>query len=171
MINYRTAIKYLDITTPFTIKPSNPDRGEFDPAEFSDYTLITFTGGVSFNKAQLDAVWLTILKTECKVEIDLRTQELILGGFAFNGKLFSLSSNAQMNWTALNSVRDALTYPQAVSTSDDGEYQFADAIELNAFAMTALGTAGFHYSSGRTLKVSIDAAVDEVAINAIIDTR
>ena len=135
--------------------------------------------GVSIsNVTGLDAVVnnheaepLSAYKATKNDEIDARTRELIEQGFLYSGEWFSLSDNAQRNWTALNAARDALTYPFPVSTKTDGEHIIANAVDMQTFTLTALAAANTHYSSGRALKIQVNAAADKDAVNAIVDTR
>ncbi len=108
-------------------------------------------------------------------EIDNRTQELILQGFSFGSPVetFSLSEPAQTNWIGLKQAADAgmITFPTSVSTKDDGEYSIADAAELANFYGAGLAAKKSHLDSGRSLKISINSAADEAAVDAVVDSR
>ena len=107
-------------------------------------------------------------------EIDARTGELISNGFAYNGLVFSLSQNAQINILGMDSTRDdpAMTYPIEYSTLDDlAHYSVVDADDLHAMYLTALGTKKYFVDSGTILKDAVRSAVDEQAVELIIDNR
>jgi hypothetical protein len=107
-------------------------------------------------------------------EIDARTEELILNGFSYASKVFSLSQNAQINILALHETRNdpALIYPIEYSTLNDSDNYFViDADDLHSMYLTALATKKAHVDSGTLIKDSIRAAVDEAAVDAIIDNR
>jgi len=108
-------------------------------------------------------------------EVDERTGELIIdGGFVFAGKTFSMSANAQTNILALDATRDdpALTYPIHYNTIDDLDtYEVPDSATLHGMYLTALGTKKGHTDTGSYIKTLLRAAVDEAAIQAIIDNR
>ena len=139
---------------------------------------ISVMGDSIANEAGLDAVVaahesvpLADYKENKKLGIDANTGVLILQGCLFEGVVFSMSSNAQRNWTALDTVRDELTYPFPVSLKDDSEFIFTDVTHYHTFSMTAMGTANAHYTSGRTLKMQIDSATTKAEVDAVEDTR
>lgn len=112
---------------------------------------------------------------ECRfVEIDNRTEEKIKLGFTYANLVFSLSANAQTNILALDNTRNdvALSYPIGYSTKDDSEhYDVVDAADLHNMYLTALATKKAWVDSGTALKDAVRAAVDEQAVQAIIDNR
>ena len=111
-----------------------------------------------------------VIGLERNAEIDTRTQELILGGFTFDSQVFSLSERAQINWTGLRTMEDVLTWPVSITTMADSAYSLTQA-NLVPFLGTGLAVKQSHLDSGRALKIQINAAVDEAAIDAVIDTR
>lgn len=107
-------------------------------------------------------------------EIDLKTEEKIKIGFSYQGKVFSLSQNAQINILALHETRNdpALTYPIEYSTIDDlGHYDVQNATDLHNMYLTALATKKAWVDSGTALKDAVRNAVDEVSVQSIIDNR
>lgn len=109
-----------------------------------------------------------ILKNQA---IDSRTKELIDQGFIYNGIAFSASETAQRNWLAVDQLKDDLVFPFGISTKDDGEYLLADIAEAHIFTLTGLGSIEPHYASGRALKQLVNAAIDQAALDAIVDNR
>lgn len=107
-------------------------------------------------------------------EIDQRTGELISQGFTYQSKVFSLSANAQTNILALDNSRDdpALIYPINYNTIDDlDSYDVVDSNDLHSMYLTALQTKKGHVDSGTVLKDTIRNAVDQQAVDLIIDAR
>jgi len=104
--------------------------------------------------------------------IDIRTGELIGGGFPYAGKTFSMSANAQSNLLGVYSARDLLAYPFGWNVKDDSEtYQIADATEMANFFMTALGFKKAIQDSGTVLKAQVTACTTIGELEAIEDNR
>lgn len=110
------------------------------------------------------------VRTKRIKEVDNHTQQLIGGGFLFDGKMFSLSANAQLNWVAMSSSSDLLTWPVDITTIDDQEYSLSLAASPG-FYLTALGTKQYYLDTGRALKIAMYAAVDTTELAAIVDPR
>ena len=129
--------------------------------------------GPSVQKSVLDDEYLPFLKKEKNMMVDKRTNELIDVGFVYNGNVFSLSAEAQMNWVALKQADTLgfITYPVGISTKDDREHILVDTVGLVAFYVVGLATIKTAIDSGRILKVLINDAVDEMAVASIQDTR
>lgn len=106
-------------------------------------------------------------------EIDSKTQELISQGFPYNGSQFSLSSHAQLNWIGMKTadIQDLLTFPMGITTIDDEEYSLVSKTDLTTFYVTGLGYKKAILDSGRSLKVTVGAAVDKAGIDAVQDNR
>jgi len=137
------------------------------------------------------------VKNTKNAAIDFRTNELFNAGFVHDSQIFSLSNNAQRNWIGISSVVngnifsaliggtpttfaayngtlaavEASFFPLQVSTIDDMEYEFTTYAEFISFFNAGFAIADAHYASGRALKVQVNAAVDEAAVDAIIDNR
>ena len=136
----------------------------------TDYNNITFLSG-SVDKATLDSEYLDYYKQKKNNDIDIKTKELIEQGFVYDSTIFSTSETAQRNWMAMDQLRADLTYPFAVSTKSDGEYIFADTTEIHSFVLTGMGTIDYHYSSGRALKLQVNAATTESEVDGVVDNR
>ena len=136
----------------------------------SNYNNITFIGG-SIDQATLDSEYLTYYKHQKNMLIDEKTKELILSGFTYDGVVFSTSETAQRNWMALDQFKGFHTYPVAVTADDDSEYTFPDSAEVQTFVLTGMGAINSHYASGRTLKLSVNAATDIAGVDAVADNR
>ncbi len=124
--------------------------------------------------ASHEHISLSEYKAQRFTEIDEKTKELILQGFLYNGQIFSLSLNAQINIEALHSSRldPLLTYPITYNTLDDLEvYSIIDAEDLHLMYFTALGTKKSYVDSGTGLKNSIREAQTIAEVQAITDPR
>lgn len=104
-------------------------------------------------------------------EIDYNTDTLFENGFIFDSEHFGLSEEDQQNWIALDALREDLTYPFEISKFDGSAYEFASAADLHNFALTAMGTGNYHYSTGRALKASVNAATSFSELDAVVDNR
>jgi len=127
-----------------------------------------------WKKERIKALTLEEYKAARYVEIDERTGELILQGFSYGGKVFSLSQNAQINILGLNQTRNdpALTYPIIYNTIDDlDNYSIVSPEELHTMYLTALGTKKAVVDSGSNLKEAIRTAASEAEVEQIIDNR
>lgn len=146
------------------VKAVNTDcyhqRTSGDGTNIDDYTLMD----------NLD-----LLKQQRRLEIDIRTQELIAGGYSYGGKTLSLSPNAQSYLIGMKAGLDLFTgadFPIVINTLDDLDaYSIPDATDAATVYGTAMATVKAHLGSGTTLKESIRDAADKTALDAIVDTR
>lgn len=123
-------------------------------------------------KDEIEALDLNEYKLLRYQEIDTRSAELISLGYSYQGVVFSLSQNAQINILGMDEVRDELTYPVNYNNIDDTVvYSIVDAADVHNMYLTALGTKKAHLDSGTALKNQVRDAVDEAAVQAIIDNR
>lgn len=119
-----------------------------------------------------DSLSLPEYKREKNLDIDLRSALLIEDGFTYQGKTFSLSTNAQINISALNQTRNDLTYPVTYNTIDDTDtYDVVDAADMNAMYMTALATKKAVLDGGTSLKTQVRQATTKEEVDAVIDNR
>lgn len=102
--------------------------------------------------------------------IDKRTKELIAQGFVYDGATFSLSKEAQGNWTDLEAHKALITWPKAITTLDDDEYSLAEA-DLGDFRDAEINAKFGHVDSGRDLKIDIKAATTQAELDAVVDNR
>jgi hypothetical protein len=115
---------------------------------------------------------LDICKATRRNAVDLQSGVLIGGGLTYDGKLFSLSANAQMNWTNVYQNRANWTYPLKVSIyATSGEYSLADQTAVENFYSAGISRIKTILDGGRQLKIDIDAAVDQTALDAVVDNR
>ena len=102
--------------------------------------------------------------------IDLKTGSLIIVGFVYDSKTFSLSANAQSNWNVLKDEEPEFTWPVEISTIDNDTYSLT-AANLDAFWNAGKDAIKDHLDSGRAYKKSVYDAVDKAAVDAVVDTR
>lgn len=118
---------------------------------------------------------LVVAKSIRNAEIDAKTRYLIGKGFVYDGRVFSLSEQAQMNIVGLKTPVDMswITFPHKMSTmnDDDPEYELADVSAYYAVYATAVGTIKTHMDSGRALKKLVAACTTVAEVEAIADTR
>ena len=142
------------------------------------YWNITGNIVVPMNQAERDAVDNSLIDEYRQTkynEIDAKTEELIYQGFNFDGKLFSLSSNAQFNWVKMASALASGTlteakFPYTVSTRNNGSYALAWA-DLSAFLGAATLGVESNLATGRALKNLVENAQTVPEILAVEDNR
>lgn len=125
-------------------------------------------------KAVADAAPLGNAKLVRTMQVDEKTPKLIEAGFTYASKAFSLSENAQRNWSRLmvRSQLGTLIYPVRISTTDSNiEHSLADAAEVQAFFETLDDAIQAHLQSGRDLKVRIQTAATQGALDGVTDDR
>lgn len=103
------------------------------------------------------------------VEIDLRTRELIEAGFSFDTHTFSMSTNAQINWSNFPNLPDGL-FPLSIMDDVDDVYILSLANKTN-FYLSALGFKNGILQSGSVLKTQVKACTDDACVLAVMDNR
>jgi hypothetical protein len=88
---------------------------------------------------------------------DKKTEDLILSGFTFDGSLFSLSINAQINWSNLLNIPQQM-FPLNLSTKDDNIYVL-NFNNVQSFYFTALGKKSEYLQSGNDVKKRINESL------------
>jgi len=101
--------------------------------------------------------------------IDSTTSYIIRQGFIFDGSSFSLSENAQINWTNLNLLPDGV-YPITISTMTEDIY-ILQLVDRDAFYMAAVAAKLTPLNTGSAIKKLIFDCVDEACVNLIEDNR
>lgn len=84
--------------------------------------------------------------------IDQQCSDTIAQGFSFAGKVFSLSANAQRNWTNMFLARSMLSYPLEISTKGDGTHTLVDANQVAAFYGTGIAVVHAALNAARLAK-------------------
>lgn len=150
----------------------NPSISIWDTVE-KKYTKSDGTDVVEMNageKTAVDAAGLGALKIKRYAEIDANTSALIAVGFVFEGKTFSLSIPAQINWNTLKSNESDFSWPVEVTKLNNDSYSLLQN-KLVSFWITGRDATVAHLDSGRALKKSIFDAADKAAVDAVVDTR
>lgn len=107
-------------------------------------------------------------------EINIRTKDLIIEGFEYNGERFSNSKRAQINWTRYYiAVKDGIetNFPLTITKFNDAEYELIDANSVIALWSASYNSIKGFLKSGLDLKVLVSAAVTKASIDAIEDNR
>lgn len=96
---------------------------------------------------------------------DKKTEDLILSGFTFDNNLFSLSINAQINWSNLLNIPQAM-FPLNLSTKDDNIYILTFSNVQN-FYFTALGRKNECLQLGNAIKKRINESTTTEELDLI----
>lgn len=115
--------------------------------------------------ARDEAIALADAKAAHKKKVDLESSKSIASGFEYDGRMFSLSINAQMNIANLFLGRDRQSYPVPYTTIDDSEiYWLPDTAAVEAFYDAARAKIRATLAAGAERKKQIhDAAtIDEI---------
>lgn len=116
-------------------------------------------------------------KTAKKAAIDKRTDELNLTqGMTYDGKNFSMSPAAKINWTGMLSLMTAgmMQYPFAILTVNDEPYMLKDQQAMQSFLMTVMQYDANPESAtgkGRVLRGQVEACTTVEEVEAITDDR
>ena len=86
-------------------------------------------------------------------EIDRNTETLIFRGFEYNGLTFSLSTNAQINWSNLPNLPEQI-FPLTILSKNDEPYSLKYSEVMN-FYLTAVNGKNKHLQSGNLVKQEI----------------
>ena len=84
--------------------------------------------------------------------------------------MFSLSTQAQTNWLGLISLQSLFTWPMGITDNANTTYELAQA-NVTPFVATGCGVISAAIGSGRALKIAVNAAADQAALDAVVDTR
>jgi len=119
---------------------------------------------------------LPVLQAQRVLEVDLRTDELIAGGFQFPpgaGAYFSLNITAQLRMLGMFQMRaNPDIYPVMWNSLDDTSvFTIPDQATAEAFHLTAAATIQGTVNSGTTIKDAIRAATTIEELDAVVDPR
>jgi len=141
----------------------------------------TIVDGAIVEKSQEDKelcypVVLQELKAFKLAQIDTRTDAIISQGFTYADKQFSLSLEAQSNWTGMMVASDFLTFPYEITAQNADnvggvKYSLADKAELVTFYLTGIGYVSYVIGAGRALKLLVNEAATPDAVLAVEDAR
>jgi len=104
-----------------------------------------------------------------KDQIDKRTQELIFEGFSFAGLHWSLSINAQSNWSNLPKMPE-FAFPLNMQDMDGTDYVLSYEERMN-FYYTAMAAKNTHLQSGNALKTQVSELTNIEEILNFVDPR
>jgi hypothetical protein len=151
----------------------NHQKIEFDTlakAEvFCTENDINFSEIETFEKESM-TINIDELKIDIYNKIDDKTMEIISRGFIFDGCVFSLSAQAQMNWTNLKVNSALFTYPVSLATLNNDLYSLSQSNVLPFYiaGMIAVKNAK---TSGQNLKKQIFDATTLNELNLVQDLR
>lgn len=134
-------------------------------ANYDNYLTTTQTDRDQF----LYTVDLNIAKEDKYSYVDKNTVDLISAGFPFDGLKFSMSITAQINWSNLLNLPDAM-FPINVMSIDEQVYVLTLAEKIN-FYYTALNFKNGYLQSGSVLKGQIKAMNNIVDVENFVDPR
>lgn len=147
--------------------PNDPDNPQYQEM------MQEVAGGVS-NIVTVSAVVLTLddFKTEKKLEIDRKTDQLIEAGITHNSVEFKINLEKEITALGLNSARMAgADMAGKKFRAKDQTYTFVDTADFDAWFNTAFARVESLLVSGSELKDQVDAAADQAALDAIVDNR
>ena len=107
-------------------------------------------------------------------QIDERTAALVTAGLeAATGKFISTTLEAQQNLhdLAILVLMGQDPFPQGVSTNDGDQYVIADLADFNRIVGLMVTHKLTPLNAGRQLRQDVIAAVDEDALDLVVDTR
>lgn len=157
---------------PDSLKPYRP----LDPRpEATVYHKKISGDGTSIN--DYDVIQnLDTYKSAKNQEIDAKTRKLIECGFEFDNNKFSMSINAQQNWSwmqssLINGVLSSSDFPRSVSTIDDKSYIIDSISDASLFCISYVNRIEQRLESGRELKSQINQCTTKGQIDLILDDR
>lgn len=140
------------------------------------FYLLKYENDEIIEKTEAEIYDLSYYKSKKIIAIDLKTRQLIAQGFEYNNTKFSLSIEAQSNWSSLFIKANAGRYlagdwPISVTTIDDNLYQIPDEDTLIAIYETGMTKKQSYINSGRDLKLQVKAAGTIEDLNNVNDNR
>jgi hypothetical protein len=105
------------------------------------------------------------IKDRMITTIDAQTESNIRLGFTFDGLVFSMSDNAQINWSNFPNLPSQV-FPLTVMSKNDEEYTLSEANKMN-FYLTALGYKNACLQAGNTKKKVVKACTTIEELNAL----
>lgn len=110
-----------------------------------------------------------------KAEIDANTIRIRdRDGLSYSGERFAMNEGAKLNWTGMAVMAASLTYPFTILTLDDRPFDLANQAELMRFLNAAMSydtAPGSPVTSGRALRMRVEAATTMEEVEAIVDDR
>lgn len=100
------------------------------------------------------------------IEVDSAVQSKISAGLSFDGHTFSLSQNAQINWTNLRANKDLLTFPVECSIQDSPYIYYIEEENIDALVGAVLNAVKTILEHARAAKLGIQALTTIEAVEA-----
>lgn len=108
-------------------------------------------------------------KDELYLKVDFNTEQAIFAGFTFDGKLFSMSLSAQINWSNLLFIPEAM-YPITINTKNDNDSYSLTYANRQSFYGTVLNFKNTCLQTGNTIKNDIRNCTTLEELQIIEDT-
>jgi hypothetical protein len=113
---------------------------------------------------------LSVYKEHVNGLVDGETVRRILKGFVYpaaSGKIFSLSSEAQLNWLGLELKAALLPYPYTIRTMDEhGAYAITSAADAQSMVNAAFVAKETALTLGRVVKTAVEGATTQAGVDA-----
>lgn len=163
--------------------------GSFDSTNETERIDVTYTAACKKNNTTSEyekwngSSWETVLETtpeklvkykkKRRKKITNKTYKKMSEGFSHNGKHFSCIKKSQDFIAHMKQFIDKskLFVPLEITTTEDETYVFVTLEDFNLFVDTILYEVKNTKDKERPIKQQLFAAVDEAAVDAIIDDR
>lgn len=110
-------------------------------------------------------------KRTTKMEaIDTKTTTLLEGGFSHAGKVFSMTDNGQRKVVEYAHL-DANQFPKSVSAMDESKYSIPNQGDMVQMRKAMIERIASITSDGSDLKQDCLDAIDQTALDAVVDNR
>ncbi len=116
---------------------------------------------------------LNVYKNKKIIEVDNKTSSLIKDGITHNGYQFSMSENAQINFTILkiNNINNTVQFPRLLITKSDEIYSCNSKEDLDAIILKMEQHKDNCIISGGQLKQQIINCTTKEQLDLIVDNR
>lgn len=148
----------------------------FESVDKDSVSIITDKGSLLFYysnidnpKEEIESHLIGISKEKKYSEIDSRTGELISKGFVFDEKTFSLSANAQLNWSNILQLPESF-FPLDIMTVEEDVFTL-ELKDRTEFYLSAVNAKNKHLKSGSGLKIAVKRLQTLKEVNEFTDTR
>ena len=177
---HRTTLEYRPLASTGRFDPAdwiiNPDLSALAAVDKKYWKIVGDTV-VEMDQGEKDAVDVIVLqqlKDEKSEVARERTDEIYDAGFehpAASGDWFPLRSDNRLDWLAAGELGTSLTYPFKIMTRDDQAVSVANNGSLQLYRGAAVTRSMLILAAQNDLIESYQAAVDEAALDALVDSR
>lgn len=150
------------------IEINNPQELELALAEINDEASKVLIRNSFYGTNDPVPVSLDVKKKESIDRIDEIVKQSIVSGFVFQDKIFSMSVEAQINWSNLMMIPEGY-FPLKVNTKDDTVYELSIE-DRSSFYMAALGHKTYHLNVGTQRKQMVLACESNEEIDSLMES-